>query len=252
MIHDRDGTQAKLPVLGAALFSSTPAEEVDAFYHEVLGWERDERGIFRRGSSDVAYVITGTELGWLPVLDLDVDDEQRVSVDSQNQSQPSSPRANRNVELRAAVDPMGSSYGWLIRGHSVPYEPFQPSEGHLSWIQLNADDPPSAAEFYRRAFGWDLGPSDNDKYTYWRFLCDGVPVGGAMKIEQRSGADAAPGWQVYFHAADVATTTDQCSRYGGKILVPPTAIPGGVFSVVTDPLGHVFGLDNMHHDPLPA
>ena len=129
------------------------------------------------------------------------------------------------------------------------YEPNHKVHGRLSWIQLNTDAPERAAAFWTVLLGWELGPSDNDKFTYWRFLDGGRALAGMMGIDQRSGSMPCA-WQLYFHASEPRSLTEAIEQGGGTIVVSVTRLVGGWFVVARDPAGNLFAADHMQHEPL--
>ena len=113
--------------------------------------------------------------------------------------------------------------------------------GRVIHFEVTADDPERAAEFYRKAFGWDIkgwgGP-----FTY---------------LLATTGADADPGIngaimdrqemrQAVINHIDVASWEQGAQAVrdaGGKVLQEKTAVPGmGYFAYCTDTEGNVFGI----------
>jgi len=67
------------------------------------------------------------------------------------------------------------------------------------------------------------------------------PAGGMVKLDE-AHAGVRPHWLVYFAVSDCDATTMVAAENGGKVVVPPTDIPPGRFSVLSDPQGAVFGV----------
>jgi uncharacterized protein len=127
--------------------------------------------------------------------------------------------------------------------------------GRVVHFEIAADDPERAAEFYRRAFGWEIagwgGPS---KYLLATTGPHDAPgINGAI-TERRSqqqpviNSIAVDSWE------QAATAVAEA---GGKVLMEKTPIPGiGYFAYCSDTEGNTFGIveeppvtDAM---PLPA
>jgi uncharacterized protein len=116
-----------------------------------------------------------------------------------------------------------------------------PSTGRFTWHENMTNDVPASVRFYTTLFGWktevmDMGPAG--KYTL--FLTDAKKgVGGCMNAK----AGVPSHWLAYVGSDDVDRTAKTVSELGGKVLVPPTDIPGMVrFAVAMDPQGAAFGV----------
>lgn len=105
-------------------------------------------------------------------------------------------------------------------------------------IDISADDPSRAAEFYRRAFGWSITKLEGPM-PYWLLSADPAnpdAVGGG--IGQRSEP-----WQSVVPTIDVPSA-DQASAAivdaGGSIVVPKTMIEGvGLLVTFKDTEGNI-------------
>ena len=78
---------------------------------------------------------------------------------------------------------------------------------------------------------------EDTNYTVVKIGDDGI--GGIMKTPPQAEG-MPPSWGVYVTVDDIDATARKAEELGGKILVPPTDIPGvGRFSVLQDPQGAV-------------
>lgn len=118
--------------------------------------------------------------------------------------------------------------------------------GRVVHFEIGAEDPDRAAEFYRKAFNWEI--SD---------------FGGPMKyLLATTGAADEPGingairkrdeqQQAVINSIDVASWESGARAVveaGGRLLTEKTAIPGvGYFAYAVDTEGNVFGI--MESDP---
>ncbi len=113
--------------------------------------------------------------------------------------------------------------------------------GRVVHFEIGADDPDRAAEFYRKAFGWEVsdwgGPL---KYLLATTGPQEEPgINGAIMERQAGGQPvinsiAVESWEK--GARDVLAA-------GGKVLMEKTPIPGmGYFAYCTDTEGNVFGI----------
>jgi uncharacterized protein len=121
--------------------------------------------------------------------------------------------------------------------------------GRLSHFEITADNPERAAEFYRKAFGWEF----QDWGGPFKYLLattgpkDQIGIDGA--IMDRSDYKQAvintisvDKWEAGAQAVSAA---------GGKVLMEKTPVPGqGYFAYCTDTEGNVFGI--FEADPTAA
>lgn len=49
-------------------------------------------------------------------------------------------------------------------------------------------------------------------------------------------------WLVYFNVDSVQDAFDKATQLGGRGIMPPQEMPGGMFAIVSDPQGATFGL----------
>jgi predicted enzyme related to lactoylglutathione lyase len=63
-----------------------------------------------------------------------------------------------------------------------------------------------------------------------------------MPLQPTLPAAVPSHWMPYFQVAGIDQAVEQVSGLGGRVLVSPTAFPGGRFAVVADPHGAAFGL----------
>ena len=86
--------------------------------------------------------------------------------------------------------------------------------------------------FYPRVLGWDItGPADGPMFK--------APGGEVAHIQPAS--DGPPAWCSFLSVDDVDASTAKAAEHG-TVIVPPTDLPVGRFSVVATPTGAVFGL----------
>lgn len=112
-------------------------------------------------------------------------------------------------------------------------------------IELMANDPDQARNFYGKLFDWKLddmeirrGPEDNGMvYTIIRV---GEGTGGGMLKNPMPGGGSV--WVPYVEVGDLRAATDKAKSLGAKVHRDSVDIGGGIFSVVEDPDGAMFGL----------
>ena len=106
-------------------------------------------------------------------------------------------------------------------------------------IEIPANDPKGAGDFYRELFGWEINTDDQFEYTMFRPQ-DG-PGGGFNKVD---GESVVPGGVlIYVDVDDIEGTLAQIESLGGATLKTSTEIPGmGHFAVFRDPTGNTMAL----------
>ena len=116
-------------------------------------------------------------------------------------------------------------------------------EGHFCWVELQTKDPAAAKKFYGELFGWKYEDMPMSEGTYTLAKLGDKQVAGLMLMpEQVAKMGAPPNWGCYVAVKDVAASTDAATRLGGKVLMGPTPMGPGTFSVLQDPSGGVFML----------
>jgi predicted enzyme related to lactoylglutathione lyase len=101
-------------------------------------------------------------------------------------------------------------------------------------------DPSALRSFYSEAFGWSLGPVDGSPLEYSM-----VNIKDAGGIDGGIGrAPEGPGHATFYVGVDdLKAALERIERLGGKTVVAPQEVPGGVtFAYFADPEGHVVGI----------
>jgi uncharacterized protein len=118
--------------------------------------------------------------------------------------------------------------------------------GRVVHFEITAEDPDRAAEFYRKAFNWEI--SDWGGPTKYLLATTGpddeAGINGAIMRREEHG-------QAMINSIDVASWdagANAVVEAGGKLLMEKTAIPGvGYFAYCMDTEGNVFGI--LESDP---
>ncbi|MGH3834641.1 MAG: VOC family protein [Pseudonocardiaceae bacterium] len=106
---------------------------------------------------------------------------------------------------------------------------------------MSSTDPAGSREFYSGLFGWTYQiDSHTGREQYTTALCDGRPVAGLAGVAVQAGHPAA--WTLYLASANVMRTAQVLGRWGGRVLLGPTNVPGqGRVLIGVDPTGAVIG-----------
>jgi predicted enzyme related to lactoylglutathione lyase len=116
-----------------------------------------------------------------------------------------------------------------------------PNAGRFSWHELMSTDIDKTLDFYKSLFGWTVETMKmGGEFGDYHILKQGDEgVAGAMK----SPPGAPSYWLTYVGSEDPDKSIAQIKELGGKVMVPPTDVPGMVrFSIAVDPQGAVFGV----------
>jgi uncharacterized protein len=115
-----------------------------------------------------------------------------------------------------------------------------PNNGRFTWHELMTTDPVKASAFYEGLLGWKTQEMPMGAMGTYRLLTNGdKQIAGSMPAQ--NGMPSA--WLVYVGSEDPDATCAKVKELGGKVLVPPTDVPGMVrFAVAMDPQGAAFGI----------
>lgn len=149
--------------------------------------------------------------------------------------------------MAMVTDPQGAPF-YVMKGAvddtSHSFAALEPKVGHCAWNELSSSDPEAAKAFYGALFGWtkdgdmDMGPMG--KYEFLKIADGSYAIGAVMPKMPQMPVSM---WQYYFRVADIDIALAAITANGGKVILEPTPIPGGEFSVVgIDPQGAAFGL----------
>jgi len=115
------------------------------------------------------------------------------------------------------------------------------ASGKFAWYELMTTDVKAAGEFYSKLIGWTVRKVGEEPMPYSVFEVDGMGIAGLMSLPEAAGP--VPAWIGYVLVPDVDAYAERVVELGGKIMRPPTDVPGMLrFSVVTDPQGAPFVL----------
>jgi uncharacterized protein len=106
-------------------------------------------------------------------------------------------------------------------------------------VEILGIDAPSLHRFYAELFGWKITLNPVG-YGY-------IPVAPVLPVMLTGGVGSSPQRQplviFYVKVADPAATLKRAESLGGKIVMPPVEVPGGItFARFADPEGNVIGI----------
>jgi predicted enzyme related to lactoylglutathione lyase len=107
-------------------------------------------------------------------------------------------------------------------------------------FEIIGKDARKLQKFYADVFNWKVGESGGPEFGFYAQVAgdsSGLPVGIGADPSGTARTTA------YIRVPDLQATLDQAVSMGGKVVVPPTDIPGVLtFAHVADPEGNVIGL----------
>ena len=104
----------------------------------------------------------------------------------------------------------------------------------IGYFEVAGPDPQSLAAFYSGLFGWSSQPGPLPGYVT---VDAGPGVSGGFRRED------GPERVLYIRVSDLHSTLERIVAAGGKVLIPPTDVPGVVrFALFEDPQGNRMGL----------
>jgi len=113
--------------------------------------------------------------------------------------------------------------------------------GSFVWFDLVTDDIPASRAFYGAVFGWTFRSLGEGTAAYTAIQLGQRDIGGMLVPAGERPARAR--WLSLISVADPAAAARQVERSGGKVLVPPMAVPQrGTHALLADPEGAVFGV----------
>jgi predicted enzyme related to lactoylglutathione lyase len=109
--------------------------------------------------------------------------------------------------------------------------------GKICYLEIPATDVDRSAEFYRRAFGWEIRQRGDGATAF----DDTVNQVSGTWVPGRPPA-SEPGLLVYIMVADAAAAVSGVVAAGGEIVRPVDPEDHEVFAHFRDPAGNVLGI----------
>lgn len=113
------------------------------------------------------------------------------------------------------------------------------SNNTFCWNGIVTTDVEKTLAFFPEVLGWKVQEVDMDGDKMSMFANGETPLAHVRGPQM----DGEPSWwNNYLRVEDVDATAAAIEKAGGKVMVPPTAIPPGRFSTVATPSGAQFSL----------
>ena len=115
--------------------------------------------------------------------------------------------------------------------------------GKIGWIDITVDDAEGLRDFYAKVAGWKTESVDMGDYADFSMtMPDSGTAAAGICHARGSNAELPRQWLIYITVTDAVASAEACSANGGKVLVGPKAMGGGMFAVIEDPSGAVAAL----------
>lgn len=137
----------------------------------------------------------------------------------------------RTARIGVMVDPTGGKVG-LWEEHGFRGADLVNDTWTWTWNDLFTRDPDLAGAFYEGLFGWR---TERAVPIYASFELGDLLIGGMRTIDPSETTPSM--WMPYFVVPDADEAAAKVAELGGKVLVPPTAVPAGRFLVIADAAG---------------
>jgi predicted enzyme related to lactoylglutathione lyase len=251
---------------------TSDSKSAEAFYGPLLGWRfhgGDDYREIEASEGDIGGMLQltpemtsgGARPAWLGYILVDDVDQMVESVGQGGGTVLMPARTMAGVGRFALVaDPQGAAFYVMkpqppadrpdLESFAFSYD--RPRHGHCAWNELATSDVEGAHEFYGQRFGWVKdGAMEMGGLGSYQFLRhegrapQGSPMGRGMlgAIYRKPAEMPVSAWSFYFRVPDIDAAVRYVRGGGGKMLVEPTEIPGGDFSMMAiDPQGAHFAL----------
>ena len=105
-------------------------------------------------------------------------------------------------------------------------------------IEISAEDPQAASQFYAELFGWNM--VIDERFDYHQFEPAEGPAGAFNPVSENNPAGTVI---IYFDTDDVDASLAKAEALGAKVMVPRMEIPDvGWIGIFSDPSGNPIGL----------
>ena len=109
--------------------------------------------------------------------------------------------------------------------------------GKICYIEIPATSVEESAEFYKRAFGWQIRQRGDGSIAFDDTVNQ---VSGAWVLGRPPASE--PGLMLYIMAASAAAAVDRVISAGGEIVQPADPDAREVVATFRDPAGNVLGI----------
>jgi predicted enzyme related to lactoylglutathione lyase len=112
----------------------------------------------------------------------------------------------------------------------------------VAYFEIVSPNAARLREFYGQLFSWQTIDIGDPTYTMVDTGNGEAGIGGGIGEPQRPTDPG--GTKIYMRVDDLQAYLDRAGALGGRTVVPPTPLPGGLgsFAILADPDGQLVGL----------
>jgi predicted enzyme related to lactoylglutathione lyase len=226
------------------------------FYADLFGWKAEDQGeeaghytilskAGKAAAGNMGIMMEGQPSAWTTYISVENADKTVEVAQGAGATVFAGPMDVMDIGRMAVfADPTGAAVGiWQpksFHGAQVANE-----AGSFCWNELNTRDLKAAKAFYTTVFGWTANEHDMEGMKYTEWMLGDKGVAGMMAMPEMVPAEVPAHWLVYFGVDDTDKTAAKATKLGASSIVPPTDIPPGRFSVLSDPDGAAFAIIKM-------
>jgi predicted enzyme related to lactoylglutathione lyase len=178
-------------------------------------------------------------LAYCSALDVDAAAAKATKLGGKVMAQPMDiPNVGR---FAVVIDPQGAAIAPFKQAEERAELEGAPPVGSFCWDELITSDPAAALTFYREVFGFTADARDMGPMGTYHVLKRGERQAAGIMKSPMPGQP--PAWLGYVAVNDVDERAKKAAQLKGKLIVPPSDIPGiGRFAVVADVQGAAIAL----------
>ncbi len=140
------------------------------------------------------------------------------------------------------ADPEGALFG-VVKSSSGDPQDFKPDPGDWIWIQMLSRDGARAADFYRKAGGYEIVENTAGNRLSDYVLTSGGYARATIRTIPKAQDQVTPNWLLFVRVKSVSDSVAKAVDLGGKVLLAPKPdLLQGTVAVVADPTGAAIGL----------
>ncbi len=246
------------------LFTSEP-EAAAAFYCSLLGWTSapiEQKDISYIVLSNAGHPVAGIVQRpagaakrpgiWIGYISVAKAKATLTAVEPAGGKQHAAVRSFPHRGMQAIFSDSEGSVVGILESSSGDSIDDEPDPGEWNWFQLYSQKPQAVADFYHRAFGYEVNPDTRaGKSDHLVLSSGGHARAGITPLPL--GPDAKPGWLGCLRVKDIEATVAKAVTLGGKIVIAPRpAALGSRFAIISDPTGGDVGLIQYVDNANPA
>lgn len=237
-----------------------------AWYGELFGWEHELMPSTHEGAPPYAFFKKGgavaggvgqmsdemREMGIPPAWNCYVMTEDCAATEAEvRQSGGKVTVPTMEVpghgKLAFFMDPAGASFAAWQSTQDDGNTMLVGEHGGMCWHELMTPNCAAAKDFYASLFSWQFSDMQmpgmgGNMIDYAMLKLGDQDAGGMMQLAGPQLENVPPHWMVYFAVDDCEAVSACAGETGGTVVVPPSPLPVGTFSVLSDPQGGHFSI----------